>query len=309
VRPFGANMPCTTRLHQSRAGVSLALLGRRMRQVIVYEPPSLASLHPLTAVKRLQQFWQLISVLTIHRLKVRYARTHLGYLWALLQPLSFMLVFTMMFSLLGRSPAGEVPYPLFAYAALVPWTGFAGGVATATSSLTSHATLLTKVAFPREILPLTYVVAALVDMAVASIALLALAVWYQVEVGVAILWIVPALFILTTFLCGVSLLLAAIHVRFRDIGIAVPILLQVWMFLTPVIYPLEVARKALSPSLYFFYTINPMVAVVDTFRQATIMNARPDVSALVTAAASSAVLLPIAYVYFKYSEKTMADVV
>jgi lipopolysaccharide transport system permease protein len=280
-----------------------------MRQVIVYEPPSLASVRPVVAVRRLRQFAQLIRVLTIHRLKVRYARTHLGYVWALVQPLSFMLVFTLMFSLLGRTPAGEVPYPLFAYAALVPWSAFAGGVSTATSSLTSHSTLLTKVAFPREILPLTYVIAALVDLGIASLALIALAIWYGVHIGLSVLWVVPSLVVMTVFLCGLSLLLAAVHVRYRDVGIAVPILLQVWMFVTPVIYPLEAARNALSPTLYLLYTMNPMVAVVDTFRKATILNDVPDATALSIGMVCSLGLLPIAYVYFKYNEKTMADVV
>ena len=280
-----------------------------MRRVTVYEPPSLLSVRPLSALLRLRDFSQLISVLTLHRLKVRYVRTHLGFLWALIQPLSFMLVFTLMFSLLGRSPAGDIPYPLFAYAALVPWTGFSSGLANATSSLTSHSTLLTKVSFPREILPLTYVIAALVDMVVASIALLALAAWYGVSAGSALVWVVPALMVFAVFLCGVSLLLAAVHVRYRDIGFAVPILLQVWMFLTPVIYPLEAAQRALSPSLYALYTLNPMVAVVDTFRRATIMNETPERASLLAAAAMAIALLPAAYMYFKHTEKTMADVV
>jgi lipopolysaccharide transport system permease protein len=280
-----------------------------MRQVVVYEPPSFASLRPLAALATLGRYSQLIRVLTAHRLKVRYARSHLGYAWALLQPLSFMLVFTLMFSLLGRAPSGDVPYPLFAYAALVAWIGFSSGVANATASLTGHAALLTKVAFPREILPLTYVIAALVDMAIASLALVALATWYRVEVGVALLWVVPALLILAIFLCGVSLLLAAVHVRYRDVGLAVPIILQVWMFATPVIYPLEAARSALAPELYAVYAMNPMVGIVDTFRKATILNAGPDPVALAGAALVSFTLLPLAYVYFKLTERTMADVV
>jgi lipopolysaccharide transport system permease protein len=280
-----------------------------MRVVTVYEPPSIRSLRPVAAITRLRQFSQLIRVLTIHRLRVRYARTHLGYVWALLQPLSFMLVFTLMFSLLGRSPGGDVPYPLFAYAALVPWTAFASGVSTATASLTSHANLLTKVAFPREILPITYVIAALTDMAIASTALLALAAWYGVSLTAAVLWVLPAIAVMMTFLTAISLLLAALHVGHRDIGIAVPIVLQIWMFLTPVIYPLGVVQAALSPGLYRLYTLNPMVAVVDTFRHATVLESTPDLGPLVMAAAVSFVLLPLAYVYFKFVETTMADVV
>lgn len=279
-----------------------------MRQVIVYEPPSFASLRPLAALATLRRYGQLIRVLTAHRLKVRYARTHLGYLWALIQPLSFMLVFTLMFSLLGRAPSGDLPYPLFAYAGLVAWIGFSSGVATGTASLTGHASLLTKVAFPREILPLTYVIAALVDMAIASTALVALAAWYRIGFAWTILWILPALLLLTTFLCGVSLLLSAVHVRHRDIGVAVPIILQVWMFATPVIYPLEAARDAMRPWMYAVYATNPMVAVVDTFRSATVLHTAPEPQAFLSAALFSVTLLPVAYVYFKHTERTMADV-
>jgi lipopolysaccharide transport system permease protein len=280
-----------------------------MRQVTVFEPPSLATVRPLAALKRLRQFSHLIAALTVHRLKVRYARTHLGWTWAVLQPVSFMVVFTLMFSLLGRSPSGEVPYPLFAYAALVPWTAFAAGVANAATSLTSHSSLLTKVAFPREILPATYVIVALVDVAVASVILLALGTWYGVAIGANLFWVIPALLLMTVFLAGVALLLAAVQVRYRDVGVAVPILLQVWMFATPIIYPLEAARGAFSPQVYALYTLNPLVAVVDTFRRATIFNQAPDPGAWVSGLACSVLLLPVAYVYFKHSEKTMADVV
>ena len=280
-----------------------------MRQDTVFEPPSLATVRPLAALKRLRQFSHLIGALTMHRLKVRYARTYLGWAWAVLQPVAFMVVFTLMFTLLGRAPSGDVPYPLFAYAALVPWTAFAAGVANAVTSLTSHSSLLTKVAFPREILPATYVVVALVDVAVASVILVALCAWYGVTIGANIIWVIPALVLMTLFLSGVALLLAAVQVRYRDVGVAVPILLQVWMFATPIIYPLEAAKAALAPQMYALYALNPLVAVVDTFRRATILNARPDPGPWGPALTCALLLLPAAYVYFKHSEKTMADVV
>ena len=280
-----------------------------MRRVIVYERPSLAALRPIAALRRLREYSQLVSVLTRHRLRVRYVRTRLGAAWALVQPLSFMLVFTLMFSLIGRTPVSEVPYPLFAYAALVPWTGFASGVVNATSSLTSHSSLITKVAFPREVLPITYIVVALVDIAIASLALVALMAWYGVGLGPAILWLIPTLLLLSVFLAGLSLLLAALHVRYRDVGMAVPILLQVWMFLTPVIYPLDFARQGLPAGLYAVYVSNPMVAIVDGFRRATILNAAPDPTTFIAASTCAVLLLPLAYGYFKLVEQTMADVV
>ncbi len=240
---------------------------------------------------------------------MRYKQSRLGVLWALLQPLAIMLAFTLMFSLLGGAPSEGVPYVVFAYAALVPWTAFASGLANATGSLTGHAALLTKVAFPREILPITYVVAAMVDTAIASIALFALMLWFGIPLTPAALWALPALLLLALWLLGAGLLLSAVHVRHRDVGLAVPVLLQVWMFATPVVYPLSLARTTLPPAAYTAYILNPMAGIVDTFRRGLVLHAAPDVPALMAATLVVAVLLPCAYAFFKHAEQTMADAV
>ncbi len=230
-------------------------------------------------------------------------------LWAVLQPLAIMLAFTLVFSLLGGAPSEGVPYAVFAYAALVPWTAFASGLSSATSSLTGHAALLTKVAFPREILPITYVVAAMADTAIASLALGALMLWYGIALTPTALWALPALLLLALWLLGAGLLLSAVHVRHRDVGLAVPVLLQVWMFGTPVVYPLSLARAELSPAAYAAYILNPMAGIVDTFRRGVVLHAAPDGPALGAATLVVAVLLPCAYLYFKHAERTMADAV
>jgi lipopolysaccharide transport system permease protein len=279
-----------------------------MRPVVVLEPPSWRRVRPLDALRRLGRSRDLLWTLTRHRLEVRYKHTQLGFAWAILQPLVLMMVFTLVFSLLGRSPAGEAPYPLFAYAALVPWTAFASGLSNGTAALTGHAALLTKVYFPREILPLSYVAAALADFTAASLVLLALMGWYGVAPTIYLLGAIPAVAVLAAFLTALSLLLSAIHVRLRDVGTAMPLLLQVWMFASPVLYPIELVRDNLSPSLYVLYTLNPLAGVVDGVRRA-VLGLPPDAMLLATGAAVSIAILVPAYLYFKRVEATMADVV
>ena len=278
-----------------------------VRSITVIEPPSLSDLRLSTAIRRLLREGDLLRALTAHRFKVRYKQSRLGVVWAILQPLSMMLVFTLMFAVLGRAPGSGVPYAVFAYAALVPWTAFAGGLSNASSSLTSHAALLTKVYFPREILPLTYVFAALADMALASLALVVLLAWFQIPIGLAALWAIPAIALMAAFLTGASLLLSAVQVWHRDIGIAMPMLLQIWLFASPVLYPLEGVRDRLPDWLYVIYILNPMAAVVDTFRRAIVLQQPPDLLALAVGALVTMSLLPAAYVYFKLGERTMAD--
>jgi lipopolysaccharide transport system permease protein len=279
------------------------------RPTTVFEPPALARVHPLAALARLRQFDDLFLTLSLHRIKVRYKQSRLGILWAIIQPLSMMLVFTLMFTLLRAEPSGEVPFPLFAYSALIPWTMFSSGLTNTATALTSHAALLTKVYFPREILPLTYVVAAFVDMTLASTVLIALMMWFGVPLTVTALWAVPAIALLTALLVGLGLLLAALHVRYRDVGLAMPVLVQVWLFATPVLYPLTAVKSTLPAPLYALYTLNPMAGVVETFRRGVVLHQSPDLFALIVGALVVAVLVPVAYIYFKYMELTMADVV
>ena len=154
---------------------------------------------------------------------------------------------TLMFTVLRAKPAGDVPFPLFAYSGLIPWTMFSSGLYNASTALTSHAGLLTKVSFPREILPLTYVVAGLVDMSIASLVLACLMLWFGVPLQLTALWAIVAVALLTGLLIGLGLLLSAAQVRFRDVGLAMPVLVQVWLFATPVLYPLSAARAFRAP--------------------------------------------------------------
>jgi lipopolysaccharide transport system permease protein len=286
----------------------LDVVGRRTLRTVI-EPAALGRVNLARELARLPQFSDLLWTLTLHRIRVRYKQSRLGIAWAMLQPLAMMTVFTLMFSFIGRTPGGGVPYPLFAYAALLPWTAFSGGLSTATGSLTGHASLLTKVYFPREILPLTYVAAALLDLAIAGIALAALMLWYGVAPTATALWVIPLILVMTGFLISAGLLLSALQVRYRDVSLAMPVLLQVWLFASPILYPLTAVERTLPDPVFRLYLLNPMAAIADGFRRAVVLQRAPHLEALAIATAVTAVLLPLAYFFFKYTERTMADIV
>jgi lipopolysaccharide transport system permease protein len=201
-------------------------------------------------------------------------------------------------------PSEAAPYALFAYAGLLPWTLFASSVSSGTTSLVTNAMLVTKVSFPREILPATYVVAALADLAIASVVLVGMLVYYAVPVTVHALWVVPIVALLGAFSLACGMLLGAVQVRVRDVGIALTVVLQLWMFGSPVLYPLS----AVPHSARWWYVLNPMAGFVDGFRRAVL--AQPlDLDALAIASAITAVLVPLAFVVFKQLDATVADVV
>jgi lipopolysaccharide transport system permease protein len=257
------------------------------------------------ALRRLAHYRDLLYTLSVHRLKVRYKQSVLGPSWAVLQPLSLMLIYTAVFSRIARVPSEGTPYALFAYSALLPWTYFSTSLSTATNSLVSHVNLVTKVYFPREILPLTYVAAALIDFLTASTILAGMLFFYRVPLTAQALYVVPTVAILTMFAIAASLVLSAMQVRFRDIGVAMPLLLQLWMFATPVVYPLSLVPAKWRP----LYVLNPMVGIIESFRRVILQGAAPEVHLLGIAAAISALFLPLAFVCFKRVEATAADII
>jgi lipopolysaccharide transport system permease protein len=254
---------------------------------------------------RLGDYSDLLYTLTAHRISVRYKQTSLGILWAILQPLLMMVIFTTVFSFLARMPSDGVPYGLFAYTALLPWTFFSTAATSATNSLVTHTQLITKVYFPREILPITYVIAGLFDYAVGFLVLLALLAWYHVPLTIYAWDLVPIVVLLAAWTLAVSLVLAAVQVRFRDTGVALPVLLQLWMFASPVIYPLSVVPPQWRP----WYLLNPIAGVVASSRNILLRGVPPDAEPLLVACTVTAVALPLAYLFFKRAEATMADVI
>lgn len=236
---------------------------------------------------------------------MRYKQTLLGISWAILQPLSMMVLFTFIFSLIVKMPSEGTPYAVFSFTALLPWTFFSTSLSTGSNSLLSNSQLITKVYFPREILPLTYVIAALFDFMIASSVLFGLLFYYKIPLTMNCLYALLIIFILALFVTAMALFFSATQLRFRDIGIAMPLLLQIWMFATPVIYPLSAVPEWLRP----FYSLNPTVSTVESFRRAILYGTAPDFKALTIAAVISICLLICAYIYFKRVEATMADII
>jgi lipopolysaccharide transport system permease protein len=275
------------------------------RRTTVIRPPTLSPAGLARDLLKLARYRDLLHTLTVHRVKVRYKQSVLGVAWAVVQPLALMLIYTVIFSYVARVDTGATPYALFAFAALLPWTCFSTALTNATNGLVSHAHLVTKVYFPREILPLTYVFAALFDLLIASFVLALMMAYYGVGVTVNVLYVAPIVLVLTAFSTATSLFFSATQVRFRDIGVAMPLLLQLWMFATPVVYPLGAVPERFRP----LFLWNPMTGVVENFRRTVIQGAPPDFASLGVAAALSLALLVASYVYFKRVEATVADVV
>src|SRR5438128_3432177 len=289
----------------SSTNSATAMPTRARRRVSVLRPPSLSAKNLPRDLAKFAQYRDLLYTLTVHRIHVRYKQSILGIFWALLQPLSMMLIFTFVFSYITRVQSEGLPYAIFVYTGLLPWTYFSSGLSNATNSLVGHSQFVTKVYFPREILPITYVAAALFDFLVASILLGALMIYFHVPLTINVLYLFPIIVVLTCFSLAMSFFFSATQVRFRDIGVAIPLMLQLWLFATPVIYPLNLVPQRLRP----YYTLNPMVAVIDGFRQATLRGSPPNLKPLLFSATVSLILLLVAYLYFKRIEATMADVI
>jgi lipopolysaccharide transport system permease protein len=248
----------------------------------------------------------LLYLVTQREIKVRYKQTVLGALWAVLQPFSLMVVFTVFFSWYAGLPSDGIPYPLFTYAALLPWTFFSTALSFAVPSLIANSHIITKVYFPREIVPLSSVFAALVDFAVASVVFVGLLAYYGISPTWNVLYVIPILTLQLTFTTALCLLLAAFTVLYRDVRFTLPLLLQIWMFATPILYPLSVVPES---GRGFYLTANPMAVVIDAYRRVLLQAQPPDLPHLATAGMISLVLLLLGYRYFKRLEREFADIV
>jgi lipopolysaccharide transport system permease protein len=280
-------------------------LEQRRRWTKVIRPPSFSAATVGLGLRDLIHYRDLLVTLTIHRIKVRYKQSVLGVAWAILQPLLLMVVYTIIFSVVTKMPSEGVPYAVFVYTALLPWTFFSTSITSASACLVTHNNLITKVYFPREILPLTYVLASLFDFIMAAIVLAVLLAIYHMQIGVGVLLICPLMIVAFVFSLAMALFLSAFQVRFRDIGIAMALLMQLWMYATPVVYPLSVV-----PRRYFwFYLLNPMAGVVENFRQVVLRHSAGSAAILLPGLVVCMLLLPAAYLYFKTAEATMADVI
>ena len=258
----------------------------------------------------LRELWayrELLYFLTWRDVKVRYKQTLLGVAWVVVQPLAQMLIFTLFFGRLAglENQTGGVPYPLFAFAGLLPWTFFANATTNSGNSLVGSAHLITKIYFPRLLVPTAAVAAACVDLAIAAVVLAALMVYY----GVGLTWgllLLPVLVALTGLLAlGTGLLLSALNVKYRDVRHALPFLMQLWMFASPVIYP-----TALVPVGWrWLLALNPMTGIIEGFRAALFGNGQIAWGSLGVSAAVTLVLFVFSAFFFRRMEKGFADVI
>lgn len=248
---------------------------------------------------------ELLYFLVWRDLKVRYKQTVIGAAWAVLQPLLAALLFWVVFGRLVGVPSDGVPYPLFAYAGLLPWQLFSFALTESTNSVVTHQQLIRKVYFPRIFLPLTPVLAALVDFAVAGSVLVMLLAVFQIGVGWKVLLLPAAVLLAMLAAFAVAVWLAALNVAYRDVRYAVPFLVQVWFFATPIVYP----GSLLPQHLRAVWALNPMASVVDIFRWALLDTPPPPVAALAASLAALLLLLAGGLRLFRATEATIADTV
>jgi len=259
----------------------------------------------LRYVRELAQHAHLILSFARRDIRAKYKQTIFGIAWAVIQPLSLMVVFTFVFSKFARIESEGVPYPIFAYSALIFWTSFATSISQGTIAMTANASLVRKIYFPRETLLLAVMISSLIDLAISGAVFAGMFVYYRVAISWAILWIVPLLLLQVLFTVSVISITSAMHVYFRDIGHALPLLLQLWMLASPVAYPLSTVPAWLQP----YYVLNPMALLIHGYRQVLLHGVAPDPTYLGPAFAGIAIVATGAYMVFKRAERTFADVI
>jgi lipopolysaccharide transport system permease protein len=255
----------------------------------------------------LRELWgyrDLISFFIWRDLKVRYKQTVMGMSWAIIQPLFTMVIFTLFFGRLAGVPSDGVPYPIFTYTALVPWTFFATSITLGSSSLTANVNMLKKVYFPRLTMPIATVLACLVDFIIAFAVLIGMMFFYDFALTAKALWVPVFLLLVLISALGVSFWLAALNVQYRDIRFVVPFLIQAWLFATPVVYPSSLLPEPWNT----LYGINPMAGAIEAFRWALLDTDAVSVSMIVMSSLVAICLLISGAYYFRRMEKTFADV-
>jgi len=279
-------------------------------------PPSTETAVPVVRIQptggflelNLRELWdyrELLYFLVWRDVKVRYKQAVIGVGWAILQPFLTMIVFSIFFGHLAKLPSGGLPYPIFYYSALLPWNYFAQALTGATNSMIENQRIITRIYFPRLILPLAAVLTGLVDFAIAFIILLAMLWWYGISPSptLALLPIFGLLAVMTAL--GVGVWLAALNAVYRDVRYVIPFLLQFWLFASPVVYP----SSLVPPHWQWVYGLNPMAGVIEGFRWGLTGQGRPPDLMLCATAGAVALILVGGLLYFQWMEETVVDVV
>ena len=261
------------------------------------------------AALNLRDLWiyrELVFFMVWRDIKVKYKQTLLGMAWAVIQPVMTMLVFTFLFDRVAKVPTDGIPYPVFSFTALLPWGLFTVALNQGSRSLVAHNNMVTKIYFPRLILPMSSVFAGLVDFAIAFVILVGLMLYYRVTPAYNLLWTLPLFLLLALITAlGVALWLSAVNVKYRDVNHALPFLTQFWLFITPVAY----SSSVISERWQILYSLNPMAGVVNGFRWALLGTGNgPDVTLWISAIISILIFISGLY-YFRGMEKTFADTI
>jgi lipopolysaccharide transport system permease protein len=256
-------------------------------------------------IEELWDYRELLYFLVWRDIKVRYKQTALGAAWAIIQPFFTMVVFSLFFGRLAKVASDGIPYPIFSYSALVPWTFFANGLAQSSNSLVGSSNLIKKIYFPRLIIPMSTAFSEIVDFGLAFLVLILMMLYYRVAVTAAALWLPFFLLLALVTSLGVGLWLSALNAKYRDVRFVVPFITQFWMFATPIAYP-----SSLLPEPWrTIYGLNPMVGVVEGFRWALLASNSAPGPILTASSLTSAIILVSGAYYFRRMERTFADIV
>jgi lipopolysaccharide transport system permease protein len=297
--------PSTKELAAGVLWGSKALAPDAARRVRVIRPPAFGPATVFNGLRTLAEYSDLLWILSLFRLRVRYKQSVLGWIWGALQPLALMSIYTIVFTRVTKVPTDGIPYPLFVLSAVLPWIFFSSSISNAVHGLVLYPNLLTKMYFPREIIPFSYLAAGFTDFLIGCVILGGFMAHYRVVPTWNLLYAIPIVIVLAAFAASVALFFSAIQVRLRDVGLALPLLLQVWMFTIPVVYSLQ------SVPLRFrkLYLLDPIAGLIENFRTVVLRGITPDATSLAMSAGIAFACLLLAYGYFKSSEATMADVV
>jgi lipopolysaccharide transport system permease protein len=259
----------------------------------------------LAYVNELFHYRELLWSWVVRDIKVRYKQSLLGAAWAILQPLSATVIMAVVFSRFVRVSTDGIPHPIFYYSALLPWAFSATSVSFGTSCLVNNMNLVTKIYFPREILPISAVLASFVDFLVAAVIFVGMMIFYRVPMSLSWVWVPLLLLIQILLTMGIVFFASALNVFYRDIRFVVPLGMQLWMYLTPIIYPVSLVPEQFRA----LYMLNPMAGLIDSYRRIVLQAQWPDVTYLLTAAVISVVVFLLAYIYFKRAEAVFADII
>lgn len=257
-------------------------------------------------IKELYKYRELVFALAEREIKSRYKQSVIGFSWAIIQPLSLMLIFTFVFGKVVKIEENNLNYSILVFSALLPWNFFSKSIVYASNSLVSNRLLVTKVYFPKEVLPISLIIANIIDFFVGFLFLILLMFYYQVGLSFNLLFLIPIFIIQLFFTLGISLLLSALNVFYRDVASALPLIIQVWMYSCPIIY-----SKNIIPDQYidFYMILNPLSPIIEAYKDIIVRSSTPNLFYLSISTLITILLNLVVYNFFKKSEKSFADII